>query len=278
MKTIIPTSHAFHLAKIMEKYDVNVVYPKIKTFPDGETYVRIPEEVRNQDVIVLCSDKNNPDKTLSELNGIAGGLKYSKAKSKKLFAAYMPYGRQDGKFKRGEPNRAKDILQNLRKHYEKIWIVDYHSNHKWVDKLAERISAFSLIKESIENQYRDVVYITPDEGAQKRIGIKGAKKKRYNARKVDMEFSKDLEELVNGKNVVIGDDLVSTGGTACRAYEEVKKLGARKVISAETHGVLMEGIKNIINTFDDYSLTDTINRKEANVYVHPLIAETIDVI
>ncbi len=276
---IIPTSHANHLAQDLEKhYDVEVLKPEIRQFPDSETYVRVPE-VKNRDVVVLCSDKNDADRTISEVHGITCGLKYGKAKSKKFFGAYFPYGRPDKKFKRGEANRAKEECEYVSRYYDQTWLLDYHSNHKFVSKLGIlRTSAVGLLKEKAEKEYEIDIYITPDTGAQERTGILGDKKKRLGDRKIVTTEAVITRGMVENKTVGIVDDLVSTGGTLCKKCEEMCEMGVDKVLALETHGVLHEGIIKIGETFDKLFLTDSIDRKEANVHIHPLIAEKIDII
>ena len=275
MEVVIPVSSANHLARKIEDYGFEVVYPEIKTFPDGETYTRVGGDLKDNDVYVLCSCQNNSDRIVSEIDSITGGLKYSGAKSKNLFGAYLPYGRQDKRFKKGEANRARDLVRRWKKDYSKIWVIDYHSSEKWTKSL-KKLSAVDLLKESAERDYEIDLYMSPDSGGEKRTGIKGANKERKSSWNVDIDMSNMTKELVKGKNIAVVDDLVSTGGTMCKAHEKLKNLGAKKVLAIETHGVLKEGINRIKNTFDGFYLSNTIDRDDANVDISPMITEALE--
>ena len=80
---------------------------------------------------------------------------------------------------------------------------------------------------------------------------------------------------MEGKTIGVVDDIISTGGTLLRFYEFAKKSGARRIIALITHGVLDAGVKKIKNNFTKLYLTNTINKKEANVDITDLIANAI---
>jgi len=281
MTVIIPTSPTIHLAKNMEK-KVKVLYLEgnkdgKRSFPDGELYTRVPVEKigPEENVVVLHSGQPNPNEGLVELYSVIYALE-EEAIRPKLFFSYFPYSRQDKVFKTGEPNMTRKLLEDLSEHSEEIYIIDFHSNEDWVEKLGiKKVSAVSLLKQRVEKTYGQLEYFSPDKGGEKRTDIKGAEKDRNGSRKVEIKLSREDKKRAKGKNAAVLDDIISTGKTMCNTYKELKSAGAKKIIAIATHGVLPEGIERVKNTYDDLILANTINRKEANVNVSPLILKEI---
>ena len=92
---------------------------------------------------------------------------------------------------------------------------------------------------------------------------------------VEMRWSRALQEKIKNRTIAAIDDLIETGGTLDRFYDECKRIGAKETIALATHGVLEEGIERVKAKYQKLYLTNTINRKEANVDIVPFIFETI---
>jgi len=274
MTFIVPTSAAEHIAR---KLDADVLYlgenkDGKRYFPDGEIYTRILDFDKTDRVMILHSGQPKPNEGLIELENV---LNILKDKKKELFFLYFPYGMQDNEFEKGETNVAQNLIKKYTMYYgvEKIYTIDAHFwGRNWAKNYPiENFSAVSLLKKKSEEKYGEMVYITPDIGAQRRTGIGGTKKKRKNSYTIEITSTEDLEKMIKGKNVGVVDDLVETGGTMCRAYDFCKDNGAKKVLALITHGVLPEGISRIKEKYDDLFLTNTINRPEANVDISGLV-------
>lgn len=202
---------------------------------------------------------------------------------KDIFFTYFPYGMQDKEFEYGEPNVARNLLLRFKKNYnvDKIYTIDAHFwSEKWANypplsSTLKNISAVPLLKEKAEEKYRDIFYMTPDEGAEKRTGISGTDKERSNSYEVEIKSDKNFKEKIEGKTVGVIDDLVETGGTMSKTYDFCKNHGADKVLALITHGVLPKGISRLKEKYDDLLLTNTIDRPEANVDVTDLITKTL---
>jgi len=202
-----------------------------------------------------------------------------KDKKKKLFFLYFPYRMQDNKFEKGETNVAQDMIKKFIKYYgvKKIYTIDAHFwGRDWTKNYPiENFSAVPLLKKKAEEKYGEIIYITPDIGAQRRTGIKGTKKKRKNSYTVEITSTEDLRKMIKGKTVGVVDDLVETGGTMCKAYDFCKQNGAENVVALITHGVLPQGISRIKEKYDDLFLTNTIDKPEASVDISSLVKELI---
>ena len=284
MKTIIiPTTSAFHLIEGMSKNtDFEVILPdKNKDskyhFPDGETYIRLSKinEINNK-IIILHSGMPNPNQGLMELEIM---LQILKDKHLEVFFTYFSYGMQDKVFEEGESNIAEELIKKLVNYYnvKKIYILDAHFHgEKWVEKYPiVNISAVNLLKEKASSSYKDILYLAPDLGSQRRTGLKGVNKKRKNSFLVEIQSSEEFKTIVKDKTIGVVDDILETGGTMSKFHDECINNGANKVIALITHGVLKEGIERIKMKYAQLYLTNSINNQESNIDITNLIINSI---
>lgn len=284
---IIPTLQAHHLAKkLRSSSDLKILFPDFnrdgrRYFPDGEIYAKIAQakSLKGKRTIVLHAGAPRPNEGLIELELILQILRDSNASPIEVFFTYFPYGMQDSIFEKGETNVAENLVEKLVNYYrvKKIYIVDAHfTGRQWVKKYPlTLLSAVPLLKKQAENDLgADIVYISADKGGKRRTGIKGVSKKRENSHAVTIEGMDKLKHLVKNRTVAVVDDLIETGGTLEKLYNECKKNGAKEVTTLITHGVLNGGIKRIAKIYPKIYLTNTIKRSEANVDITPLILDT----
>jgi len=284
---IIPTSQAEHLAKRLAKKGLKVVFPEKnregkRYFPDGEVYVKISkaEKLRGR-TIVSHSGAPNPNDGLIELEMILEILRKSKAKPIEVFFTYFPYGKQDNIFEKGETKAAENLIRKLADYYRvsKIYVIDAHFwGREWVKKYPMiNVSAVNLLTRSALKDYPEAIFLPPDIGSERRTGLelKGLEKKRIDSYSVKIKSNEEFKRIVKGKVVGVIDDMVETGGTLISFYNQCKKCRAKEVIALVTHGVLLEGIERIKSKYSKLYLTNTINRKEANVDITDLIFKTI---
>jgi ribose-phosphate pyrophosphokinase len=285
---IIPMIRATHLAKgmrIRKSSSWKIVYPLgnkegQRFFPDGEVYVKIPEEalMTTGRVVILHSGAPDPNGGLIELLMILNIFRKA-GKEVEVFFAYFPYGRQDHEFHVGETNAARDILELLTKYYgvKQVYVLDAHfGGQDWVKEYpVTLITALSLLKVAIGRDLKNAKYLGPDAGSQRRANIEGVTKKRKNSFKTVLSADAHFAQTVLNENVVAVDDLVSTGGTMVNFADLCRKKRAKSVSAAISHGALVDGIKRLIAAFDNVYLTNSIDRDDANVDVSPLIFLTI---
>lgn len=285
MINIILTSAAEYLAENLgsKGRKFKFIFPEKnregrRFFPDGEVYLKISaiSSLKGKRVVVLHCGAPEPNSGLIELELILQILKDHKIKPE-VFFTYFPYGRQDKIFEFGETNFAQSLIRKIINYYQvrKIYIIDPHfSKSEWLKKYPViSVSAVPfLIKKSREDFGQDILFLSPDKGGKKRIGIGGLNKKRINSFEIKLFASKIA---IKGKTVGVVDDIIGTGGTLVRFYEFAKKSGAKKIIALITHGVLDKGIQRIKKIFTKLYLTNTINRKEANVDIGDLISDAL---
>src|SRR3989344_2468995 len=252
----------------------------VKHFPDGESYVQIPgiETFKNEKVVVYHRLYPDPDKRIFELLLILSRLK-KETKQIELFVPYLPYARQDKENKRGEAVSA-DVLCGLLKSFgvQKLITFDCHfldrpGNFKRRGLAIENRSAGKpLIAYAKKYFGKDkFLVISPDEGSSYFIEnaqghslkkVRGESKASGETTGIHADIHTMEGEIdVEGKNVCILDDIISTGGTILRAIEHLKSRGAKKIIVGATHGVFAgEKIaeKILSSSCDELFLSNTI--------------------
>ena len=229
--------------------DLVKVYHKV--FPDGERYVRIDSDVAGEDVLVVQSLSPPQDSSLVEAMLLADALLGAGARHVGLLAPYLAYSRQDRRFLPGEPVSIEVILRALwASGYRSLYTVEAHKKEplsKFPGR-AESISPYKYMAERIGLDGGDYLVLAPDLGALERARefaeAVGApydylvKRRDRVTGEVRVE-PKDLP--VNGKKVVIVDDIISTGGTVARATRLLLEQGAVEVFVVVAHALLVGG-------------------------------------
>lgn len=284
--TIIPTTTAEHLAhQLAGQPALRIIFPEKnkegrRHFPDGEIYTRISaiRELTGR-VVVLHAGMPQPNAGLVELGMLLDILTTSTASRLEVFFSYAPYGMQDKVFRDGEINAAESIIKKLVSYYsvKKIYTIDAHFfGRPWTSAYPlVNISAVEQLKQTARHDYPDIIFMTPDEGASRRIGLKGTSKKRIHSYEVEINSDDEFKQKIQGQTIGVIDDLLETGGTLERFYQHCHELGAKKLVALITHGVLPSGIARTKKTYEKLYLCNTIAVPEANVDITPLVAEAL---
>jgi len=293
-KIIVSGSSARALAlKVSKLSGVDYVEVQTKKFPDNEKYVRILGDVEGKTVFVIQSMGRAPDEYLLEYFLLVDALKDLGAKKVIGLIPYFAYARQDQRFKPGEALSIKTVSRLIEfVGTDKLYTIDCHRHRVKEAEFRELVkipvvdlSAMPLLAEYIKKNYEleNPIVMGPDAEAigwaRKAAEVFNCEydvleKKRISEREVEIKPRK-LD--VNGRDVVIVDDIISTGGTMVEAIKVIKKEGARKVIVACTHPILVEdALAKIYATgvFDVIG-TDTVPSPISVVSVAPLLAEVV---
>jgi len=229
---------------------------EIGKFPDGDSHLRIPNlsSYNGKDIIVfhrLFPDQNN---ALVELLLILDALRHEKASSITVVSPYLPYARQDKKSLDGEIASAYVVCNLLaRAGCTKFVTFDCHFlNEEGETKFGELLIRNISMSDSLIAHARQVFegqpfeIIGPDDGANylvKSSGGKSLKKVRkayengaIGYRHVDTMVG-DFD--VKDKNILLLDDMISTGNTMITALERMMDSGARRVVCSTTHGLFL---------------------------------------
>ena len=268
-----------------------VLLPEIKRFPDGEKYVRITEDVNDKTVAVIQSFYHQPDEFLIEYFLMVNTLKDLGAKRVLGVVPYFAYARQDERFKPGEAVSFRIVTKLIEEvGTDEIYTVDTHLHR--VEQLTEvfRIPAHNLTAVPLLAQYikknfelTDLIVIGPDEEAEQwaKVAAKELEaeydvleKERLGPSEVRIK-TRELD--VKNRDVVIVDDIISTGGTMVEAIKMLKEHGAKNIIAACTHPILVQNALTKIYQAGVLAVigTDTVPSSISFVSVAPVIAEAL---
>jgi len=290
---IVGCSNAGNLSKkVSEIINIPLAKTEIKNFPDTEIYVRIDEDLENEDVIAMQSGYPNQNNALIELFLALDAVKDMDPKSISLVFTYMPYSKQDKRFKDGEAVSAGTILKLVKSFkINKIFTVNLHfakgeTDFDFFNIDMKSINAAPLIAEYVKSKYGNFTAVLPGKGSSYLLSegellFLETRRERYKSMGKEYFGESNIvsNELggVKGKTVLVLDDMINTGGTMAKTCELVRKNGANKVIAACIHGLFVGNAADrlVDAKVDEIISTDTIESEFSKVSVAPLIAEEI---
>ncbi len=266
---------------------------EIKLFPDGDSYCRINDISKCQGEDVSLFHRLYPKQNTAIFNAaqLLHTLKRVGARTS-LVAPYMPYARQDKTFLMGESLSAQ-ILCKLFNDFGtvKVVTVDCHflkkeGESEYAGLKIQNLSANKMLVEHARKKIglEGLEVISPDQGANYLVSEFGGKsmskvrggyeqgEEAYRSvQTVEREF--DVAE----KNILIIDDMISTGGTMLKAIENVRKGGAKKVFCAATHGFFLnDSLAKLRKSADWVFTTNSIPNDVAEVDIIPLLKKVTE--
>lgn len=293
---LISGSTGRELAEVIsKKLRVPLTRIEDKHFADGEIYIRIKDKVRGNDVYIiqsLCAPAND---SLMETLIMVDALRRASAGRINLICPYLCYSRQDRKAGSREPITAKLVANLITKAgVDRMVTVDLHADQiqGFYDIPVDHLVGYPLFAKYLKDKrmLANTVVVSPDIGGVKRadkmadlLGLKLAVIDKLRRAHDSVEVAHVVGD-VEGKRVVMIDDVISTGKSVCVAAEVLKKFGAREVVVCATHGVLSENSKELFDnsSVDMVLLTDTIpiagekiSKKMKILSVGPLLAKII---
>lgn len=267
---------------------------EVGKFSDGEIFVNIAETVRGCDVFVIQPTSAPVNDNLMEVLIFIDALKRASAGRVNAVIPYYGYARQDRKTKAREPITAKLVADLLTEAgADRVISMDLHAGQiqGYFNIPVDHLSGIPILAEYFKKIIdEDTVIVSPDIGGVVRtrnfasildlpIAIIEKRRPKANVSEV-MNVIGDIE----GKNVILVDDIVDTAGTITKAADVLKEFGAKKVYACATHAVLsgpaVERIENSV--IEKFVVTDTIPLTEEKkidklevVSVAPIFAEAI---
>ena len=247
---------------------------KVETFPDGEKVIRIEDDVRGRDCFVVQSTCRPVDEYLIELLIYLDCLRRASAKRVTAVIPYFGYARQDRKDEGRVPITAK-LVANLitTAGADRVLAIDLHAHQLQgffdipVDHLTGELV---LSKYFRDKRINNLTVVSPDVGniktAAKYASHLGGDLAIVHKRRLSGSEVKVGEIIgdVDGRNILMCDDLIATGGTICSAVRLVKERGAKDIYVGATHGVFAgDAIENLSAVpIDEIVVTDTIPLSE----------------
>ena len=266
----------------------------VGTWRNGETRVKLEENVRGSDVFAIQAMSDPVNHHLMELLLIIDSLRRASAARITAVIPYFAYAKQEKKTSGREPISAKLVANLLTTAgADRILTMDLHSPaiEGFFDIPVDHLRAAPILARHINRQVlKDLAIVSPDAGgvarAEELRGRTGGSLAIISKRHPGPDVSEALEMVgdVCGKPVVIVDDMISTGGTLALAAELLQERGASPIFAAATHGIFAQDGLQLIHRspLDKVLVTDTLplpdgapTDKVEVVSVAPLLAEAI---
>ena len=256
--------------KISRELGIPLGICKVGKFSDGEITVDIGETVRGRDIFIVQPTCTPVNENLMETLILIDAMKRASAGRINAVIPYYGYARQDRKAKAREPITAKlvaDLLTTAGA--DRVVTMDLHAAQiqGYFNIPVDHLSGINTLAEYFQTIIeKDTVIVSPDVGGVKRartfanildlpLAIIEKRRPKANVAEI-MNIIGDVE----GKNVILVDDIVDTAGTITSAAGVLKDFGAKRVIAAATHGVLSGPAIDRINNsqIEKFIITDTI--------------------
>ena len=286
--TVIGGNASKDLAKrIARRLKAKYVDADTRTFPDGESKITFRHNLKKSVVLVVQSTYPPVDTNLLQILSIISEVKKI---SSKIYAImpYMGYARQDRQFLNGEIVTMSVVAKMLQAAgAKKAIVVDIHSKTalRHFKIPTENVSAIpELVKYLKKLKLKNPVVVSPDTGGSLR-----AKKfanilksdfitlKKSRNRKTGKVSIQSTKADVNGKDLIIVDDIISTGGSVVKATQFLKKQKCKRVFVVCTHGLLVDDAEKNIKKAGVTQIisTNTIPRSISKVDVSGVIAQAV---
>jgi ribose-phosphate pyrophosphokinase len=243
---------------------------KIQPFPDSEKFIKLEDDVRGKDCFVIQSTCCPVNDNLMELLVFLDCLRRASAARITAVIPYFGYARQDRKDEGRVPITAK-LVANLitTAGADRVLSIDMHAAQLqgFFDIPMDHLMAEPVLTRYFRSKkLEDLTVVAPDVGnmkkAAKYASTLGAELAIIHKRRIsgsEVVCGEVIGE-VEGRNIVMCDDMISTAGTLCSAATLLKERGAKQIIAGATHGVFVGPAFERIETapFDEVVVTDTI--------------------
>ena len=278
---------------ICEDLEVDLGRAVVTQWKNGETRVKLEENVRGSDVFVVQPTSYPVNHHLMELLLMIDALRRASATRITAVIPYYGYAKQEKKTSGREPISAKLVANLLTvAGATRVLAVDMHSPaiEGFFDIPVDHLRATPLLARALRQDIRgDIVVVSPDAGGVVRAqdfrerangSLAIISKQHPGADKTEtLEMVGDVE----GKTVVMVDDMISTGGTLVQGAKLLRERGAGKIHVCATHGIFADDAIELIeaSSIDEIIVTDTVPLPEHGkgrvkvVSVAPLLAEAI---
>jgi ribose-phosphate pyrophosphokinase len=286
--TVVGGNASKDLAKrIARRLKAKYVDVDTRTFPDGESKITFRHNLKKSVVLIVQSTYPPVDTNLLQILSIISEVKKI---SSKIYAImpYMGYARQDRQFLNGEIATMSVVAKMLQAAgAKKAIVVDIHSKTalRHFKIPTENVSAIPELAKYLKKlKLKNPVIVSPDTGGSLR-----AKKfadilksdfitlKKSRNRKTGKVSIQSTKADVKGKDLIIVDDIISTGGSIVKATQFLKKQKCKRVFVVCTHGLLVgDAEKNIKKAgVTQIISTNTIPRSISKVDVSGVIAQAV---
>jgi ribose-phosphate pyrophosphokinase len=246
----------------------------VSSFPDGETFVKIEENVRGEDVFLVQSTSPPSNHHLMEMFIMMDALRRASASRITAVLPFYGYARQDRKDQPRVPITAKLVANLLvAAGASRVLTMDLHAQQiqGFFDIPVDHLYAAPVMYEYLKSKkLKELVVVSPDVGGLKMAhaysqvlesGLAIVAKRRKSPTEVE---SMDVIGEIEGKTILLVDDLTETAGTLTAAASLLKSRGAVRVLACVSHAILNDmGIERLRKSnIDELITTDTVLRPD----------------
>jgi len=255
---------------VCEYLDLTPGAASVEKFPDGEKFIKLKADVRGRDCFVIQSTCAPVDENLMELLIYMDCLKRASARRITAVIPYFGYARQDRKDEGRVPITAKMVANLITvAGADRVISIDLHAQQLqgFFDIPVDHLTGELVLSEYFKDKkIENLTVVSPDVGNMKTASKYAASiggelaiihKKRISGSEVEAQ---EIIGHVEGRNILMCDDIVATAGTLCSAAKLLKARGAKKIYVGATHGVLAgPALERLAKTdLAEIVVTDTI--------------------
>lgn len=271
IKLFTGNAHKGLAKEIADNLDIPLGDATVSKFSDGEITVHLNENVRGSDVFVLQPTCMPVNHNLMELLLMVDALKRASARRITAVIPYYGYARQDRKVQPRVPISAKLVADLITAAgTNRVLTMDLHAAQiqGFFNIPVDNLYASPVLFDYVHNKYnsQNLVIVSPDAGGVERARS-FAKKLQCSIAIIDKRREvANISQIMNvigevkGKDAIILDDMIDTGGTTIQAVSALKEKGAKNVIAACTHAVLSDNAVEKVNNseLEELIVTNTI--------------------
>jgi len=274
--------------KVADMLKSRIVPVVFKTFPDGESYIRLEGNVKDEKAVIIQTTGPPQDVHIMQLFLMIDAARDLGAEKVIAVVPYLAYARQDKRFLPGEAKSIETFIKLIEASgIDRFLTINIHEEGvlKKFSVPAENLSATTLLAEHLKKKGLTGAFsLAPDRGA---LELAKEADKVLNGGHGWLQKQRDrltgeirVEEKrldIKGRDVIVFDDIISTGGTIAAAVKMLKDQGARKVYAACAHPLLVgEAQRKIMQGgAEEIVGTDCVPSPVSVVSVAPLIAEAL---
>lgn len=239
---------------VAKELGINLLPVSAYDFANSETYVRFGESVRGTDIFLLQSHTAPVNQWLMEQLLMVDAAKRASARTVTVVTPFFAYARQDKKSRGREPISARLVADMLKTAgADRIMSVDLHTPQiqGFFDGPVDHLWAMPVLTDYVRTRVDldNVAVVSPDAGRIRVAEMWAAKlggaplafvHKTRDVTRPNQAVANRVVGDVEGRECVLVDDLIDTGGTIAEAVKVILDAGARSVVVAATHGVLSE--------------------------------------
>lgn len=291
-KVFTGTANPDFSKKVAKYLSLPLSEASIKRFSDGEISVQISESVRGKDVFVIQPTCAPANVNLMEVLILTDALRRSSANSITAVMPYFGYARQDRKAAPRVPITAKLVANMLQTAgVDRVVTIDLHAGQiqGFFDVPVDNLYGSMVFNDYVKSKnLKNPIIASPDIGGvararafAKKLGTEMVIVDKRRERANESEVMNIIGD-VDGKDVILVDDMIDTAGTIVKAAKVLKQKGATSVMACCTHAVLSGPAYERIESgdLDELVVSDTIPLKQENskikvLSVAPIFAEVI---